>query len=137
MFCKKSLPVLLWTLGCPACGRLSETTPESEGIEFTPIEVSTVEAVGEQTDSLTKHTDEDALSDPGCDTMDDSEVTGEAEQAVMEGPVVSNPWGDGASDSHTYTGGSGGGSLGGWVDTRIRATICPVICDSLVCAAVK
>lgn len=45
MVCKKSLPVLLWTLGCPACGRLSETTPASEGTGSTPIEVCTVEAV--------------------------------------------------------------------------------------------
>jgi hypothetical protein len=119
MFCKKSLLALLLILACPACGRLNETTtPESEGIPSPAIEVSNGEAADEQTDSLMERTDENESFDPGCEPMDESEATGEATQATTEGPVLSNPWGDGAPDGHTYTGGPGGGSRGGCADPR-------------------
>jgi hypothetical protein len=118
MPCKKSLSVLLLTLGSLACGRLNETaTAEGDGVESTSIEVGAVAAVGEQSALLMEYTDETAVSDPGCCPSSDSEVTGEAEQAAMEGPIVSNPWGDGAPDDHTYRGGSGG-ARGGYADPR-------------------
>lgn len=114
MFCKTSLPGLLLLLGCAACGAGSEEA-ESEPVGSPPTEASAEEPLGEQADPLAEHTPENDLSSSGCE---DAEITGEAEQETTEGPVTGNPWGDGGPDAHTYSGGPGGRSPGGYADPR-------------------
>ncbi|MEO5731841.1 MAG: hypothetical protein ABI134_29885, partial [Byssovorax sp.] len=52
---------------------------------------------------------EDTAPDEACSEEDALERTGEAAQAEEGYPEVRDPWGDGAPDGHTYSGGPPGG----------------------------
>ena len=102
-------PVLVAVL-CPACVGADQTSrTEGSGAESTLSDRYAPEDVGEASGELTSSPGEDAAPDEACSEEDALERTGEAAQADEGYPEVRDPWGDGAPDGHTYSGGPSGG----------------------------
>jgi hypothetical protein len=103
-------PVLVGAVMCPACVGADQTSrPERGGAGSTLSDTYAPEDVGEASGALTSSPGEDTAPDEGCTDEDAPERTGEAAQAEGGYPDVRDPWGSGAPDGHTYSGGPPGG----------------------------
>lgn len=108
-------PVLVLVVVCPACMDVDETSvTERSDAGSILSDAYAPEDVRDASGTLTSSTGENAVPDDMCTEEEAPERTGEAAQADEGYPEVRNPWGDGAPDNHTYTGGPGGGGGGGY-----------------------
>ncbi len=103
-------PVLVVALMCPACVGADQTSRTERSGAGAALSDSCAPAdVDEASGALTSGTGEDAAPDEECTEEDALERTGEAAQAEEGYPDVRDPWGGGAPDDHTYSGGPPGG----------------------------
>lgn len=107
-------PVLV-AMMCPACVGADQTSRRERSGEGSALsEPYAPEDVDAASTDPTSSTGEDNAPDEARTEEDTPERTGEAAQAEEGYPGPRSPWGDGAPDGHTYSGGPPSGSGKGY-----------------------